>query len=103
MAKKKSGSRKKAAKGLAAVTKAKSARDKAATISKKARQAGLLDALGSVGTQRLVATVSGQRKAAAAVKANRLAMKGMSTRRAGHSQAQTGRSQARRDQRNASR
>ena len=85
------------------VSKAKAARAKAATISKKARQAGVLKALESVATQGLVATKSGQRKAAAAVKANRLAMKGLSTRRAGHSQAQTGRAQARRDQRNSGR
>lgn len=76
---------------------------KAATISKKARQAGVLKTLESVATQGLVVTRSGQRKAAAAVKANRLAMKGLTTRRAGHSQAQTGRKQARRDQRNAGR
>lgn len=85
------------------VSKAKVARAKAAKISKKARQAGVLKALESVTTQGLVATKTGQRKAAAAVKANRVAMKGLSTRRAGHSQAQTGRSQARRDQRNSGR
>lgn len=72
-------------------------------ISKKARQAGTLKALESVSMQGLSTTKSGQRKASAALKANRLAMKGLTTRRAGHSQAQTGRSQARRDERNASR
>ena len=81
----------------------KKAKKKAAGISKKARQAGALKAVESVATQGLVATKSGQRKAAAAVKANRIAMKGLTTRRAGHSQAQTGRNQARRDQRNSGR
>ncbi len=85
------------------MSKAKAAGSKAATISKKARQAGVLKALESVATQGLVATKSGQRKASAADKASRLAMKGLTTRRAGHSLAQTGRKQARRDQRNSGR
>ncbi len=83
--------------------KRKTPQKTASSISKKARQAGVLKTLESVATQGLVATKAGQRKAAAAVKANRLAMKGLTTRRAGHSQAQTGRKQARRDQRNSGR
>ena len=54
-------------------------------------------------TQGLSTTKDVQRKASAALKADRLAMKGLTTRRVGHAQAQTGRSQARRDGRNASR
>ncbi len=85
------------------MAKKKAKQKKTSSISKKARQAGVLKALESVATQGLVATKSGQRKAAAAVKANQIAMKGLKTRRAGHSQAQTGRKQARRDQRNSGR
>ena len=48
-------------------------------------------------------TTAKQRKASAALKAERLKLKGVTTRRAGHAKVQGGRSQARRDGRNAQR
>jgi hypothetical protein len=72
-------------------------------ISKKARQAGSRKALEMVGVQGLKTSAATQRSAAAALTAERLKIKGITTRRAGHAQARVGRAQARRDQRNASR
>lgn len=73
------------------------------SISKKARQAGARKSLEQVGVQGFNTTAAKQRSAVAALKADRLKMKGITTRRAGHAQARVGRAQARRDQRNAGR
>jgi DNA-binding protein HU-beta len=72
-------------------------------VSRKARQAGAIKALESSALSGLRTTKSQQRKASAALKAERLKIKGLTTRRAGHTKAQGGRSQARRDGRNAMR
>ena len=72
-------------------------------ISKKARQAGNRKSLEQAGVQGLKTSASAQRSASAALKAERLKLKGITTRRAGHAQARVGRAQARRDQRNAGR
>ncbi len=73
------------------------------TVSRKARQAGAIKALESSALSGLRTTTSKQRKASAALKAERLKIKGLTTRRAGHTKAQGGRSQARRDGRNSMR
>lgn len=73
------------------------------SISKKARQAGKRKSLEQVSVQGLKTSASKQRSASAALKADRLKLKGITTRRAGHAQARVGRAQARRDQRNAGR
>lgn len=75
----------------------------ARVVSRKARQAGAIKALESSALSGLRTTKSQQRKASAALKAERLKLKGVTTRRAGHTKAQGGRSQARRDGRNAMR
>jgi hypothetical protein len=72
-------------------------------ISRKARQAGTLEKLESAGVQGLKVSAASQRRAKAALKADRLKLKGITTRRAGHTQARGGRAQARRDGRNAGR
>ena len=72
-------------------------------VSKKARRAGTLKAIESAGVQGLKTSPSTQRKVSAALKADRLKVKGITTRRAGHAQARVGRAQARRDGRNAMR
>lgn len=76
---------------------------KARTVSRKARQAGAIKALESSTLSGLRTTAAKQRKASAALKAERLKLKGVTTRRAGHAKVQGGRSQARRDGRNAQR
>lgn len=73
------------------------------TISKKARQAGNRKSLELASVQGLNTSASKQRSASAMLKADRLKLKGITTRRAGHAQARVGRAQARRDQRNAGR
>jgi hypothetical protein len=72
-------------------------------VSRKARQAGAIKALESSTASGLHTSKSGQRKATAALKAERLKLKGVTTRRAGHTQVQGARAQARRDGRNAKR
>jgi hypothetical protein len=72
-------------------------------VSKKARQAGALQQLESAAVQGLKSSASSQRRVSAALKAERLKLKGITTRRAGHTQARGGRAQARRDGRNAGR
>jgi hypothetical protein len=72
-------------------------------VSRKARQAGAIKALESSAVSSLHTSKSGQRKATAALKAERLKLKGVTTRRAGHTQVQGARAQARRDGRNAKR
>lgn len=76
---------------------------KARSISRKARQAGAIKALEASSASGLRTTTAKQRKATAALKAERLKLKGVTTRRAGHAKVQGGRSQARRDGRNAQR
>lgn len=73
------------------------------SISKKARQAGARKSLEQVGVQGFNTSAAKQRSAAAVLKADRLKLKGITTRRAGHAQARVGRAQARRDQRNSGR
>jgi len=73
------------------------------SVSRKSRQAGAIKALESSSVSGLRTTKAGQRKASAALKAERLKLKGVTTRRAGHAKVQGGRSQARRDGRNAQR
>lgn len=73
------------------------------TISKKARQAGARKSLEQAGVQGFNTSAAKQRSAGAALKADRLKLKGITTRRAGHAQARVGRAQARRDQRNSGR
>ena len=97
-----------AAKATAKARGASSARQSKATttarsISRKARQAGVLKALESSAASGLRTTTSQQRSATAALKAERLKLKGVTTRRVGHTQARGGRAQARRDGRNAKR
>lgn len=75
----------------------------AKSVSRKARQAGTIKALESSALSGLRTTKAGQQKASAALKAERLKLKGVTTRRAGHAQVQGSRSQARRDGRNAQR
>jgi hypothetical protein len=72
-------------------------------VSRKARQAGVIKALESSAASGLHTSKSGQRKATAALKAERLKLKGVTTRRAGHTKVQGARAQARRDGRNAMR
>jgi hypothetical protein len=72
-------------------------------VSRKARQAGAIKALESSTASGLHTSKSGQRKATAALKAERLKLKGVTTRRAGHTKVQGARAQARRDGRNAKR
>jgi hypothetical protein len=73
------------------------------SISKKARQAGTRKSLEDVGVQGFNTSAAKQRSAGAMLKAERLRLKGITTRRAGHTQARGGRAQARRDQRHAGR
>jgi hypothetical protein len=72
-------------------------------VSRKARQAGAIKALESSTVSGLHTSKSGQRKATAVLKAERLKLKGVTTRRAGHTKVQGARAQARRDGRNAKR
>jgi hypothetical protein len=72
-------------------------------VSRKARQAGAIKALELSTVSGLHTSKSGQRKATAALKAERLKLKGVTTRRAGHTKVQGARAQARRDGRNAKR
>lgn len=76
---------------------------KSRAVSRKARQAGAIKSLESSDLSGMRTTKSQQRKASAALKAERLKLKGVTTRRAGHAKVQGARSQARRDGRNAKR
>ena len=91
------------AKATGAVAQSSAAATTTRAVSRKARQAGTIKALESSAASGLHATTSGQRKASAALKAERLKLKGLTTRRAGHTKAHGARAQARRDGRNAKR